>query len=357
MNYLGRRFGLALAAASLASAPFAHAAGYRPPRTPSGAPDLQGLWDSSSLTSLARPPEFKSAVVPDAEAAAYERHHNDRAQIAADFKKAYPRAPDVGDIATEYDSGQFERLARIGGQARASILIDPPDGKVPLLPAARERLKVRRLQELRNFDSAEMRPLADRCLYSPGPPMIGGDLLRIVQTPDHVAILTDSGMSARIIRLADRRHGPAEIKPWMGDSVGWWDGDTLVVETTNFNPNTAYWVISSRTPLSPGAKVTERFSRTSATEIIYRFTVDDPSNYARPWSGVMPFKTDHGQLFSYECHEGNYSLANTLAGARKVERDGGVPEPIDGGDEPPKPVASSAPAPQAAPPPASPPAP
>lgn len=344
----------------MASAPFAHGAGYRAPRTKSGAPDLQGLWDGGSLTSLTRPAEFKSAVVPDTQATAYERHQNDWDMVVADFKKALPRAPDVGAIDTEYKP-KFTRLARIGGQARGSILIDPTDGKMPLLTATRDRLKARRLQEFRNFDSVEMRPLVERCIAIPGPPMVGGEQLQIVQTADHVAIVTESGAGARIIRLKDKGHGPTQIAPWMGDSIGWWEGDTLVVETTNFNPGTAYWSIGVRMPLAPSAKVTERFSRTSPTEILYRFTVVDPANYAKPWSGVMPYRADSGLQLGYECHEGNYALGNILAGARKVERDGGTPEPIDGGDDPvpPKPAtaASSAPAPQGSPRPATPPAP
>jgi hypothetical protein len=341
MRYVLRSLGWTVAVAALALARFADAAAYRPPRTESRAPDLQGLWDSNSLTNLARPAEYKSVIASDAEAAAYERGQNDWGKLAADFKKALPRAPDVGGFETEFKPQKTMRLARIAGQARSSILIDPPDGRVPLLPAVRDQLKTRRLQEARNFDSAELRPLAERCIGIPGPPMVGGDQLQIVQTRDHIAMVTDSGAGARIIRMKDRRHGPPQIKPWMGDSVGWWDGDTLVVETTNFNPGTAYWAITSRMPLSPGARVTERFSRTSPTEILYRFTVEDPANYAKPWSGVMPYKADEGRQLSYECHEGNYALANILAGARKAERDGGAPEPIDGGDEPPKPVVAA----------------
>jgi hypothetical protein len=127
----------------------------------------------------------------------------------------------------------------------------------------------------------------------------------------------------------------------MGDSVGWWEGETLAVETVNFNPGHALWSYTSRTPISPQAKVTERFSRIAAGVILYRFTVEDPVNYARPWSGVLPLNAYAGRLFEAACHEGNYALGNILAGARRVERDGGVPEPLDGGDPPPKPAGAT----------------
>jgi hypothetical protein len=333
---VGCKIGYAIATASLvlALAGAVDAGPYKTPRTAFGAPDLQGLWDSDSLTTLQRPPELKSLIPTDAEARAYERQSNDKEQYTAQIKKAFPNAPDVGAAYTEYDDGKFHRLARIEGRPRSSILIDPPDGKVPLLAAVRAQLKTRRLQENRNFDAAEMRPLAERCIVIPGPPMLDGDTLQIVQTPDHVAINAESSQGARIVSLKDRTHGPAAIKGWMGDSIGWWEGDTLVVETTNFNPGMAHWTTGVRTPLSPTAKVTERFSRTSPTEMIYRFTVDDPVNYAAPWSGVLPLTAYGGRIFSYECHEGNYALANILAGARRVERDGGVPEALDGGDPP-----------------------
>jgi hypothetical protein len=323
-----------LLAACVAAATLASAAGYRPPRTADGAPDLQGVWDTSTLTFLERPPDFKTLVVPDAAAEAYERHWNDPDQLAADFRKARPNAPDVDGVHTEWMA--YQKLARIGGQARSSLLIDPPDGKLPLRPEARQRLKALRLQELRNFDSYEARPLAERCILASGPPLVAGDTFTIVQTRDHVIIAPEGNTDPRIVRLTDRRHGPAPLQPWMGDSVGWWEGDTLVVETTQFNPGHARWSYTSRTPLSPQAKVTERFSRTSPREILYRFTVEDPANYARPWSGVMPFRAFGGRLFEYACHEGNYALGNILAGARRVEANGGTPEPLDGGDPPAK---------------------
>jgi len=330
------RLGLA---ACLVLATTAAAAPYRPPRTPDGRPDLQGLWDGATLTPLERSADFKSVVIPEAEVEAHERKENDTAQFTAEFKKTYPNAPDVGAAETEYPV--YVRYARIAGQARASVLIDPPDGKLPLNAEAKARNKARRLQESRSFDSYENRPLAERCLNLIGPPLVTGDVLQIVQTRDRVAIAPEGAVDARVIRIGDRRHGPAALQAWMGDSIGWWEGDVLVVESTNFHPGSAWWRYFSRMPISPGAKVTERFSRTSATEMLYRFTVDDPANYTRPWSGVLPFTAYGGRLFEYACHEGNYALRNILAGARQVEREGRTPEPLDGGDPPPKPAAAS----------------
>lgn len=328
---------------------------YRAPRTTFGQPDLQGVWGSDSATPLERPDEFKSVEVSDAAAAAYERHLNDFDAQVAEYKKANPRAPNVGFTSEWPELQPPLRLARIGGVARSSILIDPPDGKLPRTPKARERRAARRMLEQRNFDGPETRTLAERCIYIRKPPMVSGDPIRIVQTPDQIVLQSELGSGVRIVNLRDRTHQPEQILTWTGDSVGWWEGDTLAVETTRFNPGIA--LFGSGTPLSPSAKVVERFTRVSAREIIYRFTVEDPETYTRPWSGVLPL-TIGDRMFTYECHEGNYGLVGILAGARRVERDGGVPEALDGGDPPPAAkTASSAPAPAGPPRPANPPAP
>lgn len=321
---------LCLAATPLAAHP------YRTPRTAAGHPDLEGVWDSRSLTPLVRR-GFKTLVVPDADATAHERDQNDVETVVAEFRKALPHAPEVGAIQSEWDSNPYLRLARLAGQARSSILIDPADGQLPLRPEVRARLQARRVSEYRTYDDPETRALAERCLGVAGPPMHGGDLLRIVQTPDAVVIAAEAGFEPRIITLVRPGAPPRAPAPprWGGDAVAHWDGDTLVVETTGFTPGQVFWSNGGRTPLSPQARVTERLSRTAADELLYRFTVDDPANYTRPWSGVMPFRATHARTFEWACHEGNYALRNILAGARRIERDGGVPEAIDG-EPPPK---------------------
>ncbi|HEX7944067.1 MAG TPA: hypothetical protein VF495_05340 [Phenylobacterium sp.] len=333
------RLSLVIAAWALAGA--CAAAGYKPPRTSDGRPDLEGVWDSATLTPVQRPPEFKSLVVPEADAVAYERRMNDPQALDADFHKRFPNAPDVGAVQTEWDYTAHNRLARIGGQARGAILIDPPDGQLPIRPDVRPALRERRLRDLRTFDAAEDRPLGERCLLIGGPPLLSGDTIQIVQTRDHVVLSLEYDHMVRIVRLSDHRPTPTAVTPWMGDSTGWWEGDTLVVETTRFNPGHLHWVLGARMPISPSARVTERFSRTSGGEILYRFTVDDPAIYARPWSGVLPLTATRKRQFEYACHEGNYALPGILAGARLAEREGRTPEPLDGGDPPPKPAAAT----------------
>ncbi len=353
-----RAFVAALAGASvgLVVAFGVQGATYKPPHRPDGTPDLQGIWgDQLMITPLERPREFKSAAITDAEAAKYEHTFEDFEAFEKELKKTRPNLPSVGDSEHQWLGGAKLRLARIGGQARSSILIDPANGKLPLKPEAAARLKARGRQGARNFDDPEVRPNDERCLLAPGPLISEGEI-RIVQTPDHVAIDVETAQGPRIVSLKDRRHAPAPVTRWMGDSVGWFEDDTLVIETTGFDPHAN----SVRPPLSPTAKVVERFSRTGPDELLYRFTVNDPVNYTHPWSGVLPLKAVSGRMLSYECHEGNYALANILGGARRVERDGGTPEPLDGGDPPPATAtktASSAPMPANASPSTSPPAP
>lgn len=313
---------LALAAPPTAAAPH---------RAAQAAPDLQGQWGARfDITPLERPAEFKALAVSDAEAAAFELTFNDPAAAEADFRKSRPNAPYVGYVELQWLGGGRYRLARIGGRARTSILIDPADGHLPLRSAAKARLKARLLTTRRKFDNPESRPLAERCLDVPGPPMADNDDLLIVQTADHVIIDMETGGVPRIVRLGGSRTDDGEIPGWMGVSVGHYEDDTLIVETTGFDAP-ANWTDA---PLSPHAKVTERFSRLSADELLYRFTVQDPVNYTHPWSGVRVLHALTGRMTTYECHEGNYALANVLAGARHAEALGGTPEHLDGGDPP-----------------------
>jgi len=143
---------------------------------------------------------------------------------------------------------------------------------------------------------------------------------QIVQTPDHVAILVEMNHDVRIIRMGDRRHIPAAVQPWLGDSVGWWEGDTLVVETTNLNPKGHVYSLGGGFGYSAKTRITERFTRTAQDQILYEFTVEDPINFTRPFSAQMPMRTARGPIYEYACHEGNYSLPNILAGARAEEK-------------------------------------
>ena len=228
--------------------------------------------------------------------------------------------------ADSYNNVYFEtgaRVAVVNGEHRTSLITYPLDGRIP----ARSPEGQRRREERRDFrsqfgqyDHPELRPLAERCLTSfgspAGPPMLpnGGynSNYTIVQTPDHVMIMTEMVHDTRIIRIGSGPKLPPHIRTWMGDSWGHWEGDVLVVETTNIHPLQPY--------SSPDMKVTERFSRMREDAILYEFTVDDPSNYVESWGGQIPMTAMPDLLYEYACHEGNYALFGVLSGARYEER-------------------------------------
>jgi hypothetical protein len=225
-------------------------------------------------------------------------------------------------------------VIRIDGVARSSIIIDPPNGRLPgMTDAGKKRLAEinARGKKFGEFDHPEMRPLADRCLVSfgsnAGPPMLPNYFYNnnytIVQTKDHVMILTEMNHDTRIIRLNAKEHGPANMPQWFGDSIGRWEGDTLVVETTNIHPmqleqTSILWAYRGA---SPNLKVTERFTRTGPDTIKYRFTMDDPTHFTGPFTGELPFTKIDEMIYEYACHEGNYAMANILSGERSKERE------------------------------------
>jgi hypothetical protein len=214
-------------------------------------------------------------------------------------------------------------LGRIGGRARTSWIIDPPDGRLPFSPAGLAALQ-RAQAAARRPDAPETRPAAERCLMGLGgtslPPMMNGsyaNLLQIVQTPTAVVIVPEMHVGPRIVPLAA---GPSEPGPaWSGHSRGRWEGGTLVVETQGFHPGAA-WRAPSRLYISPAGKVTERFTRVGPDEILYAFTVDDPATYTQAWRGEMPLRRTTAAMFEFACHEGNYSLSGILAGGREEDR-------------------------------------
>jgi hypothetical protein len=320
-----RRLILLTVAIALA-ATTAQAAGYRAPRTSSGAPDLQGIWTNASLTFLQRPPIFKGLVATDAE----------EAMMVGGFKKmagnlldptSDPKAPAPPKVDEAPQADILEMplaLAKVDGQKRSSWIVDPKDGKIPFSVVGRAARKVAVAE---SYDGPEGRPLSERCLVavgSPeGPPMMNTGFnanYQIIQTRDYVAIEIEMNHDVRIIRMTDRKHVPDAIRPWMGDSVGWWDGDTLVVETTNLNPKTSIDALFGGFNYSPKGRLIERFTRVSPTEMIYEFTVEDPAYFTRTWSAQMPMRATNGPIYEYACHEGNYSLPNALSGARAEER-------------------------------------
>jgi hypothetical protein len=278
--------------------------------------DLEGLWTNASLTTLERPPAFKALVVPDLEAEAFESAHSGRPNL--------PFADDVGQGDVEWwEMGSG--LARIDGQARSSWIVEPENGRLPLNEAGLNRVRDRQAGVLRDYDGPEARPSPERCLTATSgvaaPPMLNtsyNNHLQIVQTRDHVVLVAEMNHDARIIAL--KGEGAPVGLSWYGHPTARWEGRTLVVESTGFRPETS-WRFPSRLYISPAARVTEEFTRISAEEIRYAFTVDDPTTYTRPWRGEVQLRRTKGPMFEFACHEGNYSIAGALAGARQAERD------------------------------------
>jgi hypothetical protein len=299
---------------------------YHAPRTAFGAPDLQGLWTNTALTFLQRPSMFKNLIATDEQAAMMIAGFR---QMAGDILKptADPDAPapPVVDEAPQADFLEMDlHLGRIDGQRRTSWIVEPADGRIPFTAAGKAANKAFNIDK---YDGPEVRPIEERCLVaigSPeGPPMMNTGFnanYQITQTRDAVAIEVEMNHDVRIIRMNDRTHPPAGVTRWMGDSVGWWEGDTLVVETTNFDTRGGVGSLGGGFAYGPKTRITERFTRTAPDRILYQFTVEDPDYFKQPWRGEMPMRATKGPIYEYACHEGNYSLPNALAGARVEER-------------------------------------
>ena len=310
----------------LLSATAAAAEPYKAPRTPYGAPDLEGVWRDRSLTGLQRPKDFKALVATPYEAAAYEKKRRDRYETG--IAPTAPDAPAFKPGEVEDESAQWSErpvgLARIRGEIRTSVIVEPEDGKLPYTVAARAAAdKATKDEEV--YDDPEGRPFDERCLLGGGggvaPPIINiRDPIKIVQTRDSVVLFGEQNHEARIVRLG-ARHRPAAMSAWMGDSIGWWEGDTLVVETTNFSPSDRWrWNGGDYIRVTPATRVAERFTRVGADELVYAYTVEDPTIYTRTWRGEVSFRTTQQPMFEFACHEGNYALTHILQGGRFEDR-------------------------------------
>jgi len=290
------------------------------PRTPWGHPDLQGIWTNATLTPLQRPPELagKEFFTPE-EAASFTRQRV--AQTNADRPLA---AGDVGS----YNDAFFERGTSIVATRRTSLVIDPPDGRIPALtPEAQRRVEARNAAALRSpADKPSDRWLTERCiLFGATVPMFPepyNNNYMIVQTPDHVTILVEMNHDTRVIPLDDRPPLASEIEQWTGDSRGRWEGDTLVVETRNFkfNEQSRFGVGYLNGVSDENLRVIERFTRTDADTLTYQATIEDPTIFTDSWTVEIPMARGEGPLFEVACHEGNYGLANILSGHRAEER-------------------------------------
>jgi hypothetical protein len=307
---------------------------WTPPRTPDGHPDLQGTWTNGTITPLERP-DGARLVLTREEAERLEKGLADRARrLDEPSDPNRPAPPKGGDGSTGaagsvggYNNFWLEpgdRVAVVNGEWRSSLIVDPPDGKVPALTAEARQRNAARAAEMRGrgpYDHPELRPLGERCIMSfgsnAGPPMLPNyfynNNYQIVQTKDHVMILVEMVHDVRVIRMGGERL-PAHLRPWMGDSIGRWEGDTLVVETTNFHP------LQRFRSASENLKVIERFTRAGPDAILYKFTIDDPTTFTRPWSGEVPFNRTDERIYEYACHEANYALSNILSGERARER-------------------------------------
>ena len=333
-----RRLILPLVIALLATA--AHAQTYKAPRNGFGQPDFEGVWTNAALTSLERPAQFKSLTITEPQAKAAEAA---RARMMAATNKptdpndgAPPKADDPGGYNTVWiDPGVS--FGRIGAEVRTSWLIDPADGKLPYSLVGRKRFADTLASARTSFAGPESRPLGERCILgfgsTAGPPMMNvlyNNNYQIQQGKDHVVIVVEMNHDARMIPIVDRSKTRVSLQQWMGDSIGWWDGDTLVVETTNFNPQESLRpYFGASLFLSPDARVTERFTRTSAKQILYEFSVDDPKVFTQIWRAQMAMNATAGPMYEYACHEGNYALPGILGGARLAEKEGRAVEAVD----------------------------
>ena len=294
----------------------AAARAYTPPRTPDGQPDLQGFWTNSTYTSLERPKNVTKELYTSEEAAEVEKR-------AAALESEQTEPGTVADV--HYDFTQFgldRNQTTFARSLRTSLIVDPPDGRIPSVTAAGQK-RAAELAEARKrmggrWDAAQNNELDDRCIIMrAGPPMLPGtynNVYQIVQAPGYVMLLVEMIHDVRLIPLDGRPHLPQDVRQWVGDSRGRWEGDTLVVETTNLNGKNPF------RGSSENMRVTERFTRVDADTILYKFTIDDEATWTRPWSAELPTKKTQGPMFEHACHEGNYGLYNTLVGTRAEEK-------------------------------------
>ena len=328
---------LALAGFGLAAPAFAQseagntAPGFETPRTSWGVPDIGGFWTNTSLTAMQRPAGAEKLTMTAEEAeklthrnvySAAEREESGASKVDAASSKQLLSDGNASRAYNRFWMDPGSSYAQVRGQFRSSWITHPNDGKIPYTEAG-----IKANTRSTTFDDFEIRPLPERCIMSftggAGPVMNNGmynNTYQIVQTPGAVMILTEMIHDVRVIPIGGK-HGPTNIPKWGGDSIGWYEGDTLVVETINSHPK-------QRSFISPTGKVTERYTRWSADEIFYEFRVEDPVLYTESWGGEMSLRVSEKPLYEYACHEGNHALPGILAGARELERQG-RPHPVE----------------------------
>jgi hypothetical protein len=289
-------------------------------------PGFDGIWNSATATPLERPLQWKDkAFFTSEEAAEWER------QIAGRNQEPSPEAASKNVGTGTYNAFYREFGSRTVKTLRTSIVTDPPDGRIPALTPAAAGVKRRRLDGMKDAASAEDTGLQDQCLafVTAGPPMLPysyNSNYQVMQTADAFVVHVEMIHDARIIRLDGRPHLPPAIRRWLGDSIGRWTGDTLVVDTTNFNDGGGFYGdAGGNFGWDRNLHLIERFSLLDADTLRYQFEVDDPTAFTRPWKGELTMTRSHGPIYEYACHEGNYSLPTMLRGFRASERQAANP--------------------------------
>lgn len=298
---------------------------YTAPRLADGHPDLQGIWNYGTVTPLERPKELADKpVLTEEEAAEYERRavlsRNADLNRETDVRRTVNGTAETPDVALAYNEFWWDRGTKVVGTRRTSLVIDPPDGKIPAFtPEAQQRQAARAVRSERPAEGPEDRGLSERCIVrgNAGPPMTPAGYnnnFQMFQTRDFVVILNEQIHDARIVPMDGRPHIAWSVQQWMGDSRGRWDGDTLVVETTNFSDKTDF------RGAGPGMHLVERFTRVAPDTLNYEFTVTDAKTFTKPWTAEIPMTRTAESIYEYACHEGNYGMFGTLTGARAVEQ-------------------------------------
>ena len=308
---------------------FVYSEDYQPAKTWFGDPDLQGVWTNASLTTLERPDYFDSLEISEEQVIA-AKNNSERFNEALDNPYETGETPESGGDVGGYNVAWMDPgndFIKLNGKYRSSIITYPENGKLPrrLTRWAIEGPSIYRM--FTRADHPEERSLGERCIVgfgsSGGPPMLNvlyNNHYQIVHSPGYVMIMVELNHDARIIRL-NSDHNPDNMKPWLGDSVGWWEGETLVVKTINHHPQQKIRAaIRHQILMMEEAEVTERFTRVSKDEILYQFEVNDKKAYRDVWKGEMPLRSTESRIYEYACHEGNYAMANILAGARAEEK-------------------------------------